>query len=115
MNWGVSDPQIADQLMQKLITTDMTDKTAAINLERIYGIIADLFIDFNKLKGGSRSLLSGIRSRINELVSLIETYASEEYDEDLFVDKLNQFFGLQNICLNVSQCLTFYGLTQTLQ
>jgi Bardet-Biedl syndrome 7 protein len=90
-----TDPQIAQELMAKLMNNEENQNVSTLNLERIYGIITDLFIDYHKLKGGSRSSLSGIRSRINELVALIETYATDEYDEDMFVDKLNQFWGLQ--------------------
>ncbi|XP_054159812.1 Bardet-Biedl syndrome 7 protein-like [Oppia nitens] len=93
---NVSDPQVAQQLMNKLMANEEIDnKTAEINLERIYGIIADLFIDYHKLKGGSRSVVSGFKSRINELVTLIETYVSDDYNEHIFVDKLNQFWGIQ--------------------
>jgi Bardet-Biedl syndrome 7 protein len=92
---SATDPQIAQELMAKLMNNEETQNVSTLNLERIYGIITDLFIDYHKLKGGSRSVLSGIRSRINELVALIETYATDEYDEDMFVDKLNQFWGLQ--------------------
>jgi len=92
---SASDPQVAQEMIAKLTMDEESQKVSTLNLERIYGIIADLFIDYHKLKGGSRSVLSNIRSRINELVALIETYATDEYNEDIFVDKLNQFWGLQ--------------------
>ena len=91
---GVSDPQVAEEMMAKLRTDESTE-SVEINLDRIYGIIMDLYIDYQKLKGGSRSSMSGIKSRITELVNTIETYATDEYDEDLFIDKINQFWGLQ--------------------
>ena len=91
---SVSDPKIAEEMMNKLKTSESTE-SVEINLERIYGIIMDLYIDYHKLKGGSGSVLSGIKTRISELVNTIETYATDGYDEEVFVDKLNQFWGLQ--------------------
>ena len=91
---SVSDPQIAEEMMAKLKTNESSE-SIQINLERIYGIIMDLYIDYHKFKGGSGSVLSGIKSRISELVNIIETYATDDYDEDLFVDKLNLFWGIQ--------------------
>ena len=91
---SVSDPQIAEEMMTKLKTNESTE-SVEVNLERIYGIIMDLYIDYHKLKGGSGSVLSGIKSKITQFVKTIETYATDDYDEDVFVDKLNQFWGLQ--------------------
>ena len=96
---SVSDPNVAEEMMAKLKTPSdgLAVEGVETNLERIYGIIMDLYIDYHKLKGGSRSALSSVKSRVNQLVATIETYATDEYEPEVFVDKLNQFWGLNQI------------------
>lgn len=96
---SVSDPQIAEEMMSKLkVSSDSVPAEGVeTNLERIYGIIMDLYIDYHKLKGGSRSVLSTVKSRVKQLVATIETYATDEFESEVFVDKLNQFWGLNQM------------------
>lgn len=102
-----NDPAIAKELMSQLIINvnsedededeDDSGKNCNQNLERIYGLITDLFIDYHKFNRTSNSVLPGIKTRLNEMISLIETYSADQYNENVLIDKLNQFWGLQTI------------------
>ena len=70
---------------------------SSLNLQRIYGLITDLFIDYFKLEGSSLSKLSNVKSKLNSLISSITTYASDEHSLDIFIEKLYQFWDLEMV------------------
>lgn len=89
-----SDPQIAAELRKQFVGIE-AGMDLSLNLERLYGLLTDLYIDYHKLKGGTRAVLANVKNKIDDLVALIENYATEEYNESIFIDKLNQFWGIQ--------------------
>lgn len=62
-------------------------------LERFYGLITDLFIDFEKLNSNNtKNMMKVFSSKINHMVILIETYVGDEYDSDIFIKKITEFW-----------------------
>lgn len=70
--------------------------TQTISLDRVLGLITDLFIDEFKLKGKvSKSTLATIRNKVGELQSSLEDLLSGPFDEnerELFVSSLKDFW-----------------------
>ena len=67
-------------------------------LERLYGLIADLYIDFQKLKGNAgRTFIQSVRSRVGDMIALIEqTLVVQDCPFDTFLHKLNAFWGFES-------------------
>lgn len=71
-----------------------TTEWQSSELDRLYGLIADLYIDYQKLNGVvSRTFIQSVRSRVGEMIALIEKSVSRDEDFDTFVCKLNAFWG----------------------
>ncbi|XP_017490998.1 PREDICTED: Bardet-Biedl syndrome 7 protein-like [Rhagoletis zephyria] len=59
-------------------STEANRQDVLIGLDRIYGIITDLFIDYHKLKGTSMaSFLKAAKEKLDEMTTLIETAVLE--------------------------------------
>jgi Bardet-Biedl syndrome 7 protein len=62
-------------------------------LERFYGLITDLFIDFEKLNGNNtKNMINIFKSKINEMIALTENYLSDEYNVEIFIQKITEFW-----------------------
>lgn len=62
-------------------------------LDRFYGLITDLFIDYEKLNGNNTSNMINIfKPKIDEMVALIGTYTGDEYNVDTFIRKITEFW-----------------------
>ncbi|RWS16252.1 hypothetical protein B4U79_07615 [Dinothrombium tinctorium] len=87
---SVTDAEVANAMMEDLNRIPIEQNISTMSLDRIYGLITDLYIDYNKLKGNtSRSAIASVKNKIGELVKLIETYASDQYNADIFVEKFS--------------------------
>lgn len=60
-------------------------------LDRLYGLITDLFIDYEKLNGNNTKM-NLFKSKLPEMISLIETYVGDDHNVDIFIQKITQFW-----------------------
>lgn len=90
------DTELMNEMIKNLEKTKDIEMSS-LNLQRIYGLITDLFIDYFKLEGSSLSKLSNVKSKLNSLISSITTYASDEHSLDIFIEKLYQFWDLEMV------------------
>ena len=64
---------------------DTNRQDVMFGLDRIYGIITDLFIDHHKLNGGSISnLVTMAKQKLSEMIAMIESIVLETIDSDGF-------------------------------
>lgn len=94
---NATDPEVAAEMLADLAheEEEQANVASTLNLERLYGLITDLFIDHLKLKGSaSRATLNSVRSKIGDLILLIEASITDNDSREVFVDKINQFWGL---------------------
>lgn len=92
------DKEIARRMTKELEESE--DKLVELGLRgdqnelnRYYGLITDLFIDYEKLNGNNASNMMNIfKPKIDEMVSLIETYTGDEYNVDVFIRKITEFW-----------------------
>lgn len=109
-----SDADIATELFKdlrinsenvKLNENEGSKQDVMLSLDRIYGIITDLFIDYHKLKGSSiSSLVTMAKQKLAEMATLIDSIVAdtidsplttqESNDMDQFVEKLFQFWNV---------------------
>ena len=62
-------------------------------IERFYGLITDLFIDFEKLNGNNtKNMMNIFKSKINEMISLIEIHVGDDFNVDIFISKMIEFW-----------------------
>ena len=62
-------------------------------LDRFYGLITDLFIDYEKVNGNNtNNMINIFKPKIDEMVSLIESYTGDEYNVDIFIQKICEFW-----------------------
>lgn len=93
----ISEPDMVESLLAELEDVDV-DPQELPSLERLYGLITDLYIDFLKVNGSpsSKLAINTVKDKLDELTNLIETYASEPYqDEKVLVERLSEFWNLQ--------------------
>ncbi|XP_015791083.1 Bardet-Biedl syndrome 7 protein-like [Tetranychus urticae] len=94
----VVEPEIAESLSQEL-ESNSNPILIHFNLERLYGLITDLFLDYFKLEGlTSRLTVSNVRGKLDELIKLIESNVNNEDNQvDILVEKLNEFWGIKTM------------------
>ncbi|RWS26652.1 hypothetical protein B4U80_03066 [Leptotrombidium deliense] len=93
---SITDPEVAKAMMDDINNIQIDVNVAVLSLDRLYGLITDLFIDYNKMKGNtSKSSVANIKNKINGLVEIIQNFATDEHNVDVFIEKLNQFWGVQ--------------------
>lgn len=107
-----SDANIANELLTDLnLHSSIKDisnnewQNTIIGLDRLYGIITDLFIDYNKLKNSSivNSLVSMVKKKLPEMIEMIETMILDSFDYDLeFLDMTasKELFMIENELTN---------------
>ena len=92
------DKEVARRMARELEESE--DKLAELGLQgdqneldRFYGLITDLFIDYEKLNGNNTSNMINIfKPKIEEMVNLIETYTGDEYTAEIFIRKISEFW-----------------------
>lgn len=94
---SATDPEVAESIVQDLKQEDAAEPLlSTFNLERLYGLITDLFIDHHKLRAtASRATLNAIRSKIGDLIQLIDTAVFDNVTADEFAQRVVHFWGLQ--------------------
>lgn len=93
----INDPEIASSMLTELDSQSPTIKIQ-FNLDRLYGLITDLYLDYIKLEGTSSSVnVNNMKTKLNDLVSLIEESGSDESQLETLIDKLNHFWGLRTL------------------
>lgn len=92
------DKEIALKMAKEL--EESKDKLAELGLrgdqnelDRFYGLITDLFIDYEKVNGNNtNNMINIFKPKIDEMVSLIESYTGDEYNVDIFIQKICEFW-----------------------
>lgn len=93
----INDSEIAASLAKE-IDEPFEEWEGCPSLERLYGLITDLFIDYSKVDGLSKITINSIKNRMTELTNIIATYSTSAYkDEKVLVEKLNEFWNFQNV------------------
>lgn len=94
----INEPTIINSLMDELDDIDC-DLQELPSLERLEGLLTDLYIDFLKVDGSSSKItINTIRDKLDQLTTLIETYADEPYEDGkVLAEKLSEFWDLQAI------------------
>lgn len=91
-----TDTEVAEALSQQIREEFGTDpEPKLISLDRLYGLITDLFIDQHKLRGtSSKSTLSKIKNKVQKLAPAVESMFMEKEKADVnhFVEELLRFW-----------------------
>lgn len=92
------DKEIAMKMSKELDETK--DKLTELGLrgdqnelERFYGLITDLFIDYEKLNGNNtKNMMNTFKSKLNDMIGLIETYVGDEFNVNVFIKMISDFW-----------------------
>ncbi|XP_015790248.1 Bardet-Biedl syndrome 7 protein homolog [Tetranychus urticae] len=93
----INDPEIANSMLTEL-NVELPSIPVQFNLERLYGLITDLYLDYIKLEGINSSVnVTNIKTKLNELISLIEESKGNEQQFETLIENLNEFWGLRTL------------------
>ncbi|KAI1303141.1 Bardet-Biedl syndrome 7 protein [Halotydeus destructor] len=92
---SAADQEVAAAMLEDLKLEESEMTYSSMNIERFNGLIIDLFIDNQRLRGSAtRASINSFRSKMSDLGSYIDGLINDQADAEHFVTKLNQFWGV---------------------